>query len=200
MMHSIIGYIRDDSILTLKGCIEGNGALEVSKVFRWHILTIVMITLCGAILASMTYSAAWGGLPWYWYNPVFASLGGFVAGCLGYFVAPWFGRPGWRGWATSAGVTLATEFAGAALVGMLTMAMTTYGILMQDLDAYRALEPMLLWQIVGFLGSAIFGGGFFGAGILFYSATNPFIIMASLGAVVLIHLVARLERRLASDA
>ena len=83
---------------------------------------------------------------------------------------------------------------------MLTMAMTTYGILMQNLDAYRALEPMLLWQIVGFLGSAIFGGGFFGAGILFYSATNPFIIMASLGAVVLIHLVARLERRLASDA
>ncbi len=161
-----------------------------------HVFTIPTIGLCGAILASLTFAAAMGLLPGYWYHQVIAIAGGCVGLFIGYFVAPWFGQPGWRGWATSFALGLGIAVAGAALVGMTVFGLQGFGLFFTTVsEIYQKNGAEVLIMVGSFLLSATVGGAIFGVGALFYSFTNPIVATATLAGIVFIHIVAYCERR-----
>ena len=164
-----------------------------------RVITILTIGSCGAILASLTFAAAMGLMPGFWYHQVIAIAGGCVGLIIGYFVAPWFGQPGWRGWATSFALGLGIAISGAGLVGMTVFGLKGFGIFFTTAnEIYQETGAEVLIMVGSLLLSATVGGAIFGVGALFYSFTNPIVATAMLGSIFLIHIVAYCERHFSS--
>jgi hypothetical protein len=167
-------------------------------VIRSHILTVVTIALCAAFLAPIMPNAALAGRVEFNFLPVYSGLATAWAGALGIFVAPFFGRPSWRGWATSLAVGLGMEIAVAGLVGASIYLLWSFRMLGAALTVEDGEVQMIVLAASSFVWLPV-GGAVFAITLLLYSASEPLMIAYSMGFIALVHLVATLERRLGAS-